>query len=110
MQLDLFSIIVIALVVLVGAYAIYIHIKTKKQGLEAEAVVTGIRESWDRTGDVDSLSYTYTVEYENFAGQTVTAALGGLSDGKKDLREGDRILVKYLKEKQDYPIMIKKLS
>ena len=110
MQLNLFSIIVIAIVVLVGAYAIYIHIKTKKQGLEAEAVVTGVQESWERTGDADHLCYTYTVEYENFAGQKVTAALGGLSDGKKDLHQGDRILVKYLKEKQDYPIMVKKLS
>ena len=110
MQLDLFSVVIVALVVLVGGYALFIQLKTKKKGIEAEAVITAVREDWERLGESDSLRYTYTVEYENFAGQKVTAALGGLSDGKKDLREGDRILVRYLKEKQDYPIMVKKLS
>ena len=35
------------------------------------------------------------------------ATLGGLSDTNKDLRTGDRILIKYLKDKQDYPILVK---
>ncbi len=110
MQLDIFSVVIAALVVLVGGYALFIQLKTKKKGIEAEAVITGVQESWERTGDADHLCYTYTVEYENFAGQTVTAALGGMSNTKKNLEAGDRILVKYLKEKQDYPIMVKKLS
>ncbi len=58
MKLDLFSIIVIAAVALVGGYAVYIQIRTKRSGIEAEAVVTDVRERWERTGDTDSLCYT----------------------------------------------------
>ena len=110
MELNAFTVIIIAVVVLVGGYAVYIQIKTKRKGIETEATVTGIKESWERIGDADSLCYTYVVEYKNYEGRTVTAALGGLSDTKKDLLEGDRILIRYLKEKQDYPILVRKLS
>ena len=109
MQLDLFSVIVIVAVILVGGYAAYVQIRTKRNGIETDAVVTDIRESWERTGDTDSLCYTYTVEYRNYEGRTVTAALGGMSDARKDLDVGDRIRIRYLKNKQDYPIMVKKL-
>ena len=109
MHLDLFSIIIIVFVVLVGGYAAYIQIKTKKNGIEAEAVVTDVTESWERNGDSDSLCYSYTVEYKNSEGKTVTAALGSMSNMKKDLDVGDRIVVKYLKDRQDYPVLVKKL-
>ena len=110
MKPDLFCVIVIAIVVLVGAYAVYIQIRTIRKGIETEAVVVGVRKTWDCTGDADFLSYTYTVEYRNFEGRTVTAALGGLTDSNKNLSEGDRIVIKYLKEKQDYQILVKKVS
>ena len=110
MQLDLFAIIVIAAVVLVGGYALYIQIKTKRKGIETEAVVTNVTETWERTGDYnDSLSYGYTVEYTNEEGETIMTGLGGLTDMNKHLQVGDRIVVKYLKEKQEYPILVKKL-
>ena len=109
MKLDLFGIIIIAAVVLVGGYALYIQIKTKRNGIETEAVVTNVTETWDRTDDFDTLSYDYTIEYTNYEGKTVTAALGGLSATNKHLDIGDRIVIKYLKEKQEYPIMVKRL-
>lgn len=110
MQFDLFSVIIIVFVVLVGGYTAYIQIKTKRNGIETEAVVTNVKESWERTDDSDSLCYTYYVEYRNYEGKTVTAALGGMSNTKKDLCVGDRIRIKYLKDKQDYPLLAKKLS
>lgn len=108
MKLDLFSIIIIVIVVLVGGYATYIQIKTKRKGIETEDVVTNVKESWERIDDYDTLCYNYTVEYINFDGETVTAALGGMSNMNKNLNVGDRITIKYLKDKQDYPIMVKR--
>lgn len=109
MKLDLFAIIIIAAVVLVGGYALFVQIKIKRKGIETEAVVTNVTETWERIDEHDTLCFDYTVEYCNFEGKTVTAALGGLSDANKHLHVGDRIMVKYLKEKQDYPILVKKL-
>lgn len=109
MKLDLFAIIVIAAVVLVGGYALFVQIKTRMKGIETEAVVTNVTETWERIDDHDTLCFNYTVEYCNFEGKTVTTALGGLSDANKHLQVGDRIVIKYLKEKQEYPILVKKL-
>ena len=106
MKLDMFSIIIIAIVVLVGGYAAYVQIRTRRKGIETEAVVTNVKESWERIDDHDTLCFTYTVEYINFEGETVTAALGGMSNANRHLNVGDRIKIKYLKEKQDYPIMV----
>ena len=107
MKLDLFAVIIITIVAVLAVYAVYIQIKTKKSGYEAEAVVVDVAESWDRTGDDYFLEYKYTVEYTNYEGQTVTAALGGLTRSNKHLEVGDRIKIKYLKNKQEYPIMVK---
>ena len=108
MSFDLFSIIIIEVVAIVGGYAAYIQIKTKKKGIETVAVVTNIEESWESVGEADSLCYTYTVEYKNYEGKMITAALGGMSDTNKKLSTGDRIMIKYLEDKQDYPILVKK--
>ena len=107
MKFDLFSIIIIVVVVLVGGYAAYIQIKTKRYGIETDAVVTNVRESWDNDDESGSLCYTYTIEYQNYEGITITAALGGMSDKIRNLAVGDRIRIKYLKNKQDYPILVK---
>ena len=108
MQLDLFSIIVIAVVALVGVYAVYIQIKTRKNGIETEAVIINVKETWDDDGDSHSLSYKYTVEYTNFEGKKVAAALGRMTNSDLKLGEGDRVTIKYLKDKQDYQILAEK--
>ena len=109
MELSPFAIIVIAFVVIVGIYTLFLRIKTKKQGVETEAVVTDVTEQWERTGDTDSLCYYYTVEYKNYEGKTVAARLGRVSNTKTDLEVGDYIMIRYLKDKQGYPVMVRKL-
>ena len=110
MELSPFAIIVIAFVAVVGIYTVFIRIRTKRNGIEAEAVVTDITEQWERTGDTDSLSYYYIVEYKNYEGKIVTARLGRISNTKTDLNIGDRIMIRYLKDKQGYPILVNRLS
>ena len=109
MKFDLFSIIIIAIVVLAACYTAYLRIKTKKNGIETEAVVTDVEETWERSGDSDTLCYYYIVEYKNYEGKTVTARLGRVSNTKTDLSIGDCILIRYLKDKQGYPVMVKRL-
>ena len=106
---NIFWYIVMGLVAVVGLYAAYIQIRIKRSGIEAEAEVIDVREEWDVASEPHTLKYTYVVAYRNAQGEQVTAALGGLSDSKKDLETGDRILVRYLPDKQEYPIMTKKL-
>ena len=108
MELSPFAIIVIAFVVIVGIYTLYLRIKTRKQGIETEAVVTDVVEQWERSGDSDTLCYYYTVEYKNYEGETVTARLGRISNTKTDLNVGDCIMIRYLKDKQGYPVMSRK--
>lgn len=104
------SILIIAVVALAGGYAAYLQIKIKRHGVEADAVVINVKENWERIGDSDSLCYTYIVEYKNCDGTMITAALGGMSNTNKKLHAGDRIRIKYLKDKQDYPIWVKRLD
>ena len=109
MQFDLFSIIIISLVAVAGIHTAYMQIRTRMKGIETEAVITDVRESWERTGDTDSLCFTYTVMYTNSEGRPVTAELQTVSSADKDLYEGDRILIRYTEDRQDYPVMIRRL-
>lgn len=77
----------------------------KKDGIEADAVVSRIKETENRhdDGTID-FSYTYYVKYQTAEGQTVEAKLG---DGTRGLREGDSIRIKYLPAKPKYVITAK---
>ena len=77
----------------------------KKDGIEADAVVSRIKETENRQedGSVD-FSYTYYVKYQTKDGQTVEAKLG---DGTRGLCEGDSIRIKYLPDKPKYVITAK---
>ena len=101
--------IVIGFVAIVGIYTAYLQIRTRKSGIETEATVVDVREKWVREGDGDSLEYTYVVSYKNREGEKVEAALATVSNGKKNLEIGDRITVRYLPERQDYPVMTGRL-
>ena len=99
--------IIIAVVAVVGLYAAYIQIKTKRQGIEVQAQVVNVSEEWENDGDTHSLVYKYTVQYRTIDGETVTTGLGGMSNSNKHLQVGDIITVRYLPEKQNYPIMVR---
>ena len=102
----MFWYIIIALVAIAGVYALYIEIKTKRQGIETVATVTGVSKEWSVGGNDPDLEYKYYIEYINKNGEKVETVLGGMTTGNKHLEEGDRIRVRYLPEKQEYPIMV----
>ena len=78
--------------------------KIKENGLEAEAVISRIKEIEDRDekGSV-TYRYEYFVRYRNQAGETVEAKLG---NPPRRAREGDQLRVKYLPEKPRYALAI----
>ena len=97
--------IVVAAVIAGIVFTVKRNNEIQKNGVEADAVVSRIKETETRNedGSVD-FSYTYYVKYQTEDGQTVEAKLG---DGKRGLREGDSIRIKYLPAKPKYVITVK---
>lgn len=92
--------IIIAIVFIVKRYN-----NIKKNGVEADAVISRIKEDETRNddGSVD-YSYIYYVKFTAQDGQVVEARLGG---APRFTRVGDRVRIKYLPEKPKYAILIK---
>lgn len=77
----------------------------KKNGVEADAVVSRIMENETINDDGSTdYSYTYYVKFTAQDGQAVEARLGGVP---RFTNVGDRVRIKYLPEKPRYAIIIK---
>ena len=103
-------IVIIAAVVVAAVIGIIFVIKRytaiQKNGVEADAVVSRIKEieNTDSDGSRD-VTYNYYVKFQTQDGKTVEAKL---SSAPRFTREGDSIRIKYLPEKPDYAIPVKK--
>ena len=103
----MFKYIFIGFFVLIAIGALWAYVvtnKVKKHGIETEAVVSRIevQESLDSDNCVSRTEKCY-VSYVNQNGETVEAVL---SNPKKGLKQGSRLKIKYLPEKQEYPVLI----
>lgn len=99
-----FIVIFLILIVIGGIYAFIVSKKVKSEGIETTAVVSRVVET--ETTDLDHLtktSYTHYIRYTNQAGEQVEAVLSNPSD---ELSVGTRIRIKYLPDRQEYPVMI----
>ena len=102
-------IVFIAAAVIVLAGVLCIHVRMMLKGIRTEAVVVKVVGRWERVGIGSGwnlgLQYHYTVRYRNLEGETVTAELEGLflATGFERFCCGDRVMIRYLKEKQDRP-------
>ena len=91
--------IIIAIVFVVKRYN-----NIKKNGVEADAVVSRIEENETINDDGSTdYSYTYYVRFTAQDGQVIEARLGG----PRFTNVGDRVRIKYLPEKPRYAIIIK---
>ena len=104
--------VVLALFVVGGIWAFFVTRKVKNDGIETFAVVSRIEEHvW--SGDVSDAAYpntvteVYYITYTNQDGQTVEALLSNPGDLK--LEVGSRMKIKYLPDRQDYPVMVGEL-
>ena len=103
-------IIILAAFVIGGIWAFVVTKKVKKEGIETDAVVTrvelhkwvgGIGDAWSP----DSVTEEYYITYTNQEGQNVEAML--TNPGNHTFKKGDKIKIKYLPDKQDYPVLVK---
>ena len=113
---NIFFAVVAVLILAVIVYKIIMNRKIRQNGMDADAVISRIEvdTSTDADGDTTTTE-TYYVTYVNQEGQTVEAQLGNPSInieifGKKyhSMKKGDKLHVKYLPEKPEYVVSVKK--
>ena len=81
--------------------------KILKNGIEAEAVVSQIKESESTDADgVTTTDYIYFVNFQNEKGEIVEARLG---NPPRSAVVGTQINIKYLPEKPNFVVMVKKI-
>ena len=109
----MFGIIVIILLAAFAAGGIWAFVvtkKVKKEGIETDAVVTrvelhkwvgGIGDAWSP----DSVTEEYYITYTDHDGRTVEAMLS--NPGDHTFKVGDRMRIKYLPDREEYPVMVK---
>ena len=97
---------VVVIAIIVGiVFSVRRNMAIKKNGIEADAVVSRIKEteSTDGDGNIDT-TYTYYVRFQTQDGNFVEAKLG---NAPRFTREGESVRIKYLPEKPNYVILVK---
>lgn len=99
----IFAVFVVAIIVAV-AFTMKRNSELKKNGIEADAVVSKIKENetTDSDGNTD-FTYTFYVTYQLQDGTMAEAKLGNADH--HGLRVGDRLRIKYLPSKPKYVIL-----
>ena len=96
---------VIVIAVVIGLVFNYKRSKAiNERGIEADAVVSRIKEIETENDGQRETRYEYLVKYRNEAGETVEAKLG---NPPRFLMEGTELRVKYLPEKPKYVLTVK---
>ena len=90
-----------------GIWAFVVSKKVKNEGIETDAVVSRVElHEWGDLETRNSITEEYYITYRNQEGQAVEALL--TNPGNHTFKEGDRIKIKYLPDRQDYPVMVHK--
>lgn len=96
---------VIVIAVVIGLVFNYKRSKAiNERGIEADAVVSRIKEIETENDGQRETRYEYFVKYRNEAGETVEAKLG---NPPRFLMEGTELRMKYLPEKPKYVLTVK---
>lgn len=105
---EIIVIIILAAFAAGGIWAFVVSKKVKEKGIETDAVVSRVElHEWSSgTGEWAGTDITedYYVTYSNQEGQTVEALL--TNPGDRTFKEGDRMRIKYLPDRQDYPVLV----
>ena len=106
-------IIILAAFAIGGIWAFVFSKKVKKEGIETDAVVSRVElHEWGGgTGDTwahDNITEEYYITYVNQEGQTVEALLS--NPGDHTFKEGDKLKIKYLPDRLEYPVLVRILG
>ena len=93
-----------------GIWAFVVTKKVKKEGIETDELVSRVElHEWGEgigdAGSSSNVSEEYYITYTNQEGRAVEALLS--NPGDHVFKEGDRIRIKYLPDRQDYPVLVK---
>lgn len=100
--------IIAGLILIGGIWSYFVTKKAKNEGIATEAVVSRIEfHEWESgTGEIwaaGDVTWEPYVTYTNQEGQTVEAMLSNPGEG---LKVGSRVIIKYLPDKQEYPVLV----
>ena len=105
---EIIFLVVLAAFAIGGIWAYVVSKKVKEEEIETDAVVSRIElHEWgggDEEPWTPSITEDYYITYTNQEGKTVEAMLSNPGDHK--FEEGDRLRIKYLPDKQEYPVMV----
>ena len=108
MEFDWFSWSIIALIAGSFIYAMIYIARVKRYGTEAEAYVSRLEEH--ESIDADGACSTYYDVYVIYRTQEGRQVEGTLSNPKNRLKEGDRLLIRYLPGKENIPVLTRILD
>ena len=95
------AIIIIGIPLLIIIYRIFY---TRMKGIEAEAVVTDLDESYSTDADGDTFIHTHVyVRYRTQDGRRVE---GELANPRNYMNIGDWVTIKYLPGREDNPVLV----
>jgi len=104
-------IVLLAMFAIGGIWAFVMTKKVKKEGIETEGFISRV-ELRERSGGTDawdhgSVSEEYYVTFTNRDGQPVESML--TNTGDHTFKTGDRVMIRYLPERQDYSVLVEVL-
>ena len=106
---EIIVIIILAAFAAGGVWAFVVTKKTKKEGIETDAVVSRIElHEWSNTGETwvqNDVTEEYYITYTDHNGRTVEAMLS--NPGDHTFKVGDRMKIKYMPDREEYPVMVK---
>ena len=90
-------------------WAFFVSRKIKKEGIETDATVSrvGSHEWSGGAGDIgtqDTVTEEYYITYVDQEGRAVEALLS--NPGDHTFKEGDKVKIKYLPDKPEYPVLL----
>lgn len=97
--------VILAAFVIGGIWAFAVTKKVKKEGIETDALVSRVElHEW---GDIEthgSVTEEYYITYTDQDGRATEAMLS--NPGSHQFKEGDRIRIKYLPDRKEYPVLV----
>ena len=93
-----------------GIWAFVVSKKVKKEGIETDAVISRVElHEWSGgTGETwagNSVTEEYYITFTDQEGRAAESLLS--NPGKHTFKEGDKVRIKYLPDRPDYPVLVK---
>lgn len=104
--MEVFYVVLLVLIVSAIISQIIYQNKVGQEGIEAKGVVRIEEEVIYDEDNIPNINYNYFVSFKTASGKTAEAQIG---DPKISLKDGDKVLIKYLEKNTNYAVFVKKV-